>query len=55
MFYMAYRRPTVELNISPYCDLRGWIKGTARTLYPVKYVRVQYGQYCPDNIGHIEC
>ena len=31
--------------MSAYCDLRGRIKGTARTLYPVFVERAVYGQY----------
>ena len=34
-----------------YCDLRGWIKGTARALYPVNVERALWpilnGQYWP--------
>ena len=38
--------------VCTYCDLRGRIKGTARTSYPVFVERTVYGQYCLDNIGH---
>ena len=34
----------VDCHTSSYCDLRGRIKGTARTLYPVYVERAQYGQ-----------
>ena len=45
------RLKKLRLN-TPYCDLRGRIKGTARTLYPVYVERANMGKYCPDNIGH---
>ena len=42
----------MKLIKSAYCDLRGRIKGTARTLYLVFVERAVYGQYCLANIGH---
>ena len=42
---VKYGKQGSVVNITPYCYLRGWIKGIARALYPVHVERARYGQY----------